>query len=606
MKKLLIAVSLILILCGCGEPPKIKRGEYPLPKGVEISKCEVGKYGGVFVLSGSREPMTFNELVNSESETSMITSMMFSTLTTYNPITQEVVPCLAERWEIGGDGKTYKFFLREGVKFSDGVEFTADDVIFTFDAIFSPQRDKDGNVIFDKETKKPLLRYPSRYAGQYTIGGEFIKYRKLDKYTVEFSTSKIYAPFLTDIGFMSILPKHKLWSHYENGSLREAWSTETAIKNPQEIVSLGAFKLFSYKPGERLVLCPNPHYWRADKDRKRLPYIDFLIFKFVADTNTSTILFATGQSDASTIDVNDYEWVKRYADTYRFTLYERGASPSIYYFYFNQNSGKNDKGISFVKEYKLKWFKNKKFRKAVMMSLDRDGIVNGVLGGRGVKLHSIISPANKKWYSDKVVKYGHDIGEAKRLLESEGFYFDNGGMLYDSEKNKVEINLLVADGSKISTTMATTIMENLKAIGIKVNLVFMDFATIISKIDDTMDYESAMMGFTGGGDPSGGKAIYRSDGFLHVWNPRQKTPQTAWEKRVDDIIDTQESILDYKKRKEYIDEMQYIFSDELPLLFLTTPMSYSGIKSKWVNVEVPPLGSIIWNIDELYEKDGEE
>lgn len=109
------------------------------------------------------------------------------------------------------------------------------------------------------------------------------------------------------------------------------------------------------------------------------------------------------------------------------------------------------------------------------------------------------------------------------------------------------------------------------------------------------------MGFTGGGDPSGGKAIYRSDGFLHVWNPRQKSPATDWEKRIDEIMDAQEVEFDPDKRKALIDEMQNIFSTELPLLFLITPMSYSGVSKKWENVRVPPIGSVIWNIDELYE-----
>ena len=131
----------------------------------------------------------------------------------------------------------------------------------------------------------------------------------------------------------------------------------------------------------------------------------------------------------------------------------------------------------------------------------------------------------------------------------------------------------------------------------------MDFGTMISKIDNTFEYDAAMMGFSGGGDPSGGKAIYRSDGFLHVWNPRQKSPQTEWEKRVDAIVDAQESEMNPEKRREMVYEMQDIFSEELPLLFLVTPMSYSGISERWRNVQIPPLGSIIWNIDELYEEE---
>lgn len=103
--------------------------------------------------------------------------------------------------------------------------------------------------------------------------------------------------------------------------------------------------LFSYKPGERLVMQPNPHYWRADKSGQRLPYIDFLVYKFVADVNTATILFATGQCDASAVGANDYAWVAKYAKTYAFKIYERGPEASISFLWFNQNGGKT-KGAS--------------------------------------------------------------------------------------------------------------------------------------------------------------------------------------------------------------------------------------------------------------------
>ena len=240
-----------------------------------------------------------------------------------------------------------------------------------------------------------------------------------------------------------------------------------------------------------------------------------------------------------------------------------------------------------------------------MKALDREGLIRGVWFGRAVKLHSIISPANKKWYSDDVTKYEYSPQEALQLLLKDGFKLDASGALFDSQNNRVEFNLLVAENSSSSTRTATTIVDNLKKIGIKVNLVFLDFATIISRIDGSYDYDAAMMGFTGGGDPTGGKAIYRSDGFLHIWNPRQEKPATAWEARVDDLIDTQETSLDENLRIEKIAEMQKIFAEELPLIFLTTPLSYSGIQKKWQNVKVPPIGSVIWNLEELFIKDGE-
>ena len=612
MLKVMYSIAKIMRVCvcastvlffSCSEAPQIKRGEFPLPEDVEISKSNVGKYGGNFVLAISQEPKTFNPLVSSDAYSADAIAMMLSPLVSYDPFKQESIPALAKSWKISEDGKTYTFFLRKGVKFSDGIEFSADDVVFTFDAIFYPLKDEKGNIVLDKETKRPLLKYPSRYAGQFSIGGEPIKYRKIDKYTVEFTTKKVYAPFLTDIGYIEILPKHKLEKAVENGTLQQAWSTKTAINNPEEIVSSGPFSIYSYKPGEVLILKPNPHYWRADKSKQRLPYINFLIYKFVADVNTSTILFATGQCDASSISANDYAWVKNYADTYNFKIYERGASTAISFIWFNQNPNKDAKGKPYLPEFKFKWFSNVNFRRAIMKAIDRDGLIKSVWFERAVKLHSIISPANKKWYNPNTTKYEYSPKSAREILINEGFKYSKNGMLFDKDGNQVKFDFIVADGSQNSTTIATTFVENMRAIGIEVNLKFLDFATIVSKIDNTFDYEAAMIGFTGGGDPSGGKAIYRSDGFLHLWNPRQKTPATNWEKRVDEIMDLQEIELNPEKRQKLIFDMQEIFAKELPLLYLTTPMSYSGILKKWNNVRIPPIGSVIWNLDELYTDD---
>lgn len=596
-----ICAAAFLCLCGCSEPPKIERGKFPLPAGAEIAQCDSGGYGGIFVLAAAQEPKTFNPLVASDAYSSQAISLMLSPLVTYDPIKEEVVPALAQSWEISDGGKTYVFKLREGAKFSDGADITADDVIFTFETVFAPQLDKDGKPVLDKNTKRPLLRYPSRYAGQYTIGGEPIKFRKIDKYRVEFRTKKVYAPFLNDIGFVEILPKHKLQKAVENGTFTQAWSTQTAINSPAEMVSSGPFVLFSYKPGERLVMSPNPHYWRADKAGQRLPYIDFLIYKFVADANTSTILFATGQCDAAAVGANDYAWVARYAETYGFKIYERGPDASISFLWFNQNGGKGENGTPFVKPYKYKWFSSKKFRQAVMSAIDRDGLIKSVWFSRAQKLDSIISPANKKWHNPDTRKYEYSPENARKLFLEDGFKYDASGRLVDAQGNAVEFEFIVADGSQNSSVIATTFVENMKAVGIEVKLKFLDFGTIVSKIDNTFEYEAAMMGFTGGGDPSGGKAIYRSDGFLHVWNPRQKSPATDWERRIDEIMDAQEIEMNPAARRKLVFEMQNILSEELPLLFLVSPTSYSGIAQKWRNVRIPPLGSIIWNIDELYE-----
>jgi peptide/nickel transport system substrate-binding protein len=577
-------IALLLLLGACSPPPRVERAQYPLPEDVEITQSPPGHYGGIFVRSDAQEPKTFNPLVAEDAYSGQAIDLLLSGLSRYDPLEEKVVPALAKSWEISADNQTYTFHLRRGVRWSDGQPFTADDVIFTFDAIF------------DK-------RYPNRYAQQFTMAGQPLQYVKVDDATVRFITPAIYAPFLFDISSVSLLPRHQLQAALADGSLQKQWTSQTAIHAPEAIVCTGPFRLLSYRPGERMVLVPNPHYWRADKNGQRLPYVDFLISKFVPNRNTETVLFATGQTDAATIGVTDVAWVTRAAKTYHFTVYDRGPDAGISFIWFNQDPGQRD-GKPFVPPYKLKWFQNPQFRQAVLYGLDRPGLIKAVYFGRARPLDTIISPANRKWHNPNTRTYPYDPAKARALLQEAGFRRRPDGSLEDAEGHPVEFELLASEGNQTNLGVATTLMENLRVLGIKVTLTMLDFGALVSRITNTFDYEAAMMGFTGGGDPSGGKAVYRSDGRLHVWYPEQPQPATDWEARIDVLLDEQERTLDEPRRIALFHAIQAIFSEQLPLLFLVTPNAYAGIKNRWQNVRVPPLDSILWNIDEFWLKDG--
>ncbi len=581
----LLSGILILVLTACSPPPQIERPDYPLPEDVDITQSQPGQYGGIFVRSESQEPKTFNPLVSEDAYSSRTIDLLLTGLTSYDYMADEVIPALAKGWDISADNKTYTFYLREGVRWSDGAPFTADDVIFTFDALFSP-------------------RYPNRYARQYTIAGEPIGYEKVDDHTVRFTMADIYAPFLNDIGFINILPRHKLQTAFQDGSLQKQWTSQTALLTPEAIVTTGPFRVFSYRPGERLILSPNPHYWRADQNGQRLPYVNFLINKFVPNRNTETVLFATGQTDAiDEISVTDVAWVNKAADTYNFRVYDRGPDASISFIWFNQHPGSNSRDQPYVTPHKLAWFQNPQFRRAIAYGINRPGLVQAVYFGRARPLNTIISPGNRKWHNPNTRTYPYNPRKAMALLEDLGFQRRPNGLLEDAQGHLVAFELLTGQGSDTAQEVATTLIENMRTLGIKVTLRVMDFGAMVGKISDTFDYEAAMMRFTGGGDPSGGKAIYRSDGRLHVWYPEQPEPTTPWEAQVDALMEVQERTLDEATRIDFIHAMQAIFSEQLPLIFLVTPNAYSGIQTRWQNVRLPPLGLITWNIDELWLKE---
>lgn len=601
-------------LTGCSDraesPP---RAEHPLPADVEIAACEPGRYGGIFLLAASEEPKTFNPLVPADRSSSMAQGFMNAGLTSYDPFTMSIQPGLAKRWELSQDKLSYTFYLREGLRWSDGEPFTADDVIFTFDCIFARKQDPEtGEPLTDPQTGAPRWRYPNRYIDQYTIGGEPLRYEKIDRYTVRFSVVEVYSPLINDIGFIEMLPRHKLYEAWADGSFMQQWSSQTAIETPEELVGMGAFRLSAYVPGERLSYEPNPHYWRADRTGQRLPYIDRLVLRFFRQPAASMVLFANGEIDAldirvgAAISAKDYPWLNERATANGGVLHERGASASINFLWFNQHLGSSEDGEPYLSEERRRWFTNPQFRQACLYGFNRQGVVDGVLLGRGEVLHSYISPANVKFHNPDVPRYPYDPAKARALLGEAGFSWDAQGHLRDSEGVRVSFELMLSDGSQALTTIGTTFKQNMAELGMEVRLSFVSFGVVLQKITHSFDYDMSVLGWgssAGATDPNGSKAMLLSSGLYHVWHPAQQTPATPWEAALDEHFLAQQRTFEEAERVAHFHAIQQILAEQVPIFPMFTPHEYTGIKSRWQNVRVPPSGSLLWNLDELWTEE---
>ncbi len=539
------------------------------PRGGEVSFVRLkpenfhireGKEGGELRFVLSSDPRTLNPALAQETSSTAVLSDLFTGLTKTDLKTMRVAPDLAEGWEEKEGGRVYIFHLRKGVKWSDGEPFTAEDVVFTYrDIYLNPQIPNSTGDMF-----KGILK------SQEDIEN-FVK--KIDDYTLEFKLPESFAPFLNALS-APILPKHKLEKFVKEGNFMTAWNVNT---DPKEIVGTGPYRLKRYIKGVMVEYEANPYYYEYDNSNRQLPYIRRKIGYIVQDPDTALLKYSLGEIDYMGVRPQDVLFMSRVKNT---TLYDLGPTPSTTFLVFNQNPS------SGVPKYKLKWFQNRDFRRAVSHAIDREGMCYLVYNGLADPLYGPITPANRPYYTEGLFPvYEYNLKKARAILESLGFKDRNGdGWLEDPEGNTLEIVLLTNAGNKEREAIGNMIKEDLEKIGIKVIFRPIDFNSLVNRLTSPpYDWEAVIIGLTGSMDPHFGRNVWHSSGTLHMWNPRQSKPQTQWEREVDELFDLGARETNFEKRVEIYRKAYRIIAEEQPMIFLATPKSMLAVRDKVEN-----------------------
>ena len=156
-------------------------------------------------------------------------------------------------------------------------------------------------------------------------------------------------------------------------------------------------------------------------------------------------------------------------------------------------------------------------------------------------------------------------------------------------------------GNKLHERMLALIQQDLARLGIQLNVVVLDFPSLVERISRTFNYEAVLMAFGNVElDPSSQMNIWVSSAANHQWNPNEKTPVTAWETQIDKLMQAQNATQDRDKRKAYFDQVQQIVADRAPILFLVNPNALSAVSPNVKNVSPAVLSpQIFWNADRL-------
>jgi peptide/nickel transport system substrate-binding protein len=249
---------------------------------------------------------------------------------------------------------------------------------------------------------------------------------------------------------------------------------------------------------------------------------------------------------------------------------------------------------------KRAWFRSREFRSAMSLAINRDDLVRLAYKGHARPAVGPVSPANKAWFNPAVAAPAQDIEGARKLLAAAGFRHD-GGLLRDREGKAVEFSIITNAGSKIRARMAALIQQDLAKIGAKVNVVALDFPSLIERITRSFDYEACLLGLVNvDPDPNGQMNIWLSSASNHQWNPSQASPETTWEAEIDRLMLAQASTFDRAKRKALFDRVQQIAAEQAPFLYLVNPDALVAVSPALKNAAPSALSPRVhWNAEFL-------
>lgn len=293
--------------------------------------------------------------------------------------TSKIVPSLAEDWDISGDGLEYTFHLRQGVKFQNGNDFTAEDVVYTFNRLLTVQGGVNTELLDQVKGAAELIE-----GSADTLEGV----EAVDDYTVKVTLKEPFAAFLSCLTAPGL-------------SIYDSEATEAAGDqfgmDPAVTVGTGPFKFAGWTFNDQLVLEKNEDYWKG------APELPGVVIKIIPDTETQTMMFESGELDLIDLDfVTDA--ADRFLETYPDQIVQ-GPRVGITYFTMNFN---------------IEPFQDVKVRQAVQMAIDRQAILDALYGGRGQVEHGIY-PFGLIGFNDGKNKISYDPEGAKALLTEAGY-----------------------------------------------------------------------------------------------------------------------------------------------------------------------------------------
>lgn len=518
--------------------------------GMEIARAE-----GQLRFCLHSEPKTFDPLKVEDDASAAIRYLTGGVLVRMNRQTQVLEPGLAVSWKVSKDDRQIIFKLRSGIHFSDGTPFSAEDVAYTVQQLMDPN--------LHSATGDAFRSGPGK---------------------VE---TKIVSPTQVSITFPA--PVAGLDRQFDQVAILSAHSAK------KEMAVLGPFMVADYKAGTMVLLRRNPNYWKTDEQGRKLPYLDSIELDIQTNRDVEMVRFKRSEIDL--VNSLDSEYFDKLATTSPQLVHDAGASLDSEQMWFNQVAKAP------LPAYKKAWFRSANFRRAISEAINRDDLAKVVFRGHAQPAIGPVSPANKFWFNSRLKVQPYSPDSALKSLQTEGFHLEKG-TLKDKDGNEVVFSVVTNSGNKYRERMATMIQEDLQKVGIRVNVVTLDFPSLIERMTQTFDYEAILLGLTNVGlDPNEQMNVWLSSSENHQWNPSEKTPETLWEAEIDKLMRAQASASDAVRRKASFDRVQEIAVEQSPFIYLVNRNALSAVSANVRGANpVILVPQTYWNAERLSVK----
>jgi peptide/nickel transport system substrate-binding protein len=431
-----VITAAALLLTACGSKPAAEQAE---GSPAATDKAGGPKSGGTLVVGSHAAHKSLAPYHWSSTADQLPIRLIHEGLVTFVE-GYKAVPQLAETWETSSDGLTWTFHLRKGVKWHDGVEFTADDVKFSLE----------------------LYKNPTTKAKQMADFQAIKEVQVKDKYTAVVILSQPYAPLLRKVASQGLLPKH----------YHEKLTPEEYERKP---IGTGPYKLQEWAPNQQVKLVAFADYWGGK------PNFDVIENREIPEVATRMLALRSGEIQIDNWYPPPDEVAKFKADKNFQVVTEQTLGTMV----LNLN---NTHPI----------LKDKRVRQAIAMGIDREAVIRDLWKGLGVLAKGPVPPA-MEWFNPNVKTYPYDQAASKKLLEEAGWKPGQDGIRVNAEGKRLEFTTLVIQGDEDRGQIAVAAQQWLKQVGISMKIEVVESGLLIDRIWKTRQFDAALYTWTLGG-----------------------------------------------------------------------------------------------------------